>query len=605
MPLFLPLFAHASTKEKPASAGNPIHMKSMTNNHNRLLAALVASLSLAAPLFAQTITGTDPVKIFILAGESNMNGKGTVSPSTTPGTLDYITLPANDPSGKYQFLKDGASYATRADVGIRGLVFSGAPNPGNLTINYGGNASGLIGPELGFGHVIGDAFENKVLIVEVGVDGTTLGGSFCPPSSRIGEPEPEVAGDKGFYYNEIIRLVNEAKAAFPGNWEIAGLGWHQGWNDRVNADFSAAYEVNMANFITDIRNDLATPNLPVVIASAAMDWNYGYSEVELAQLKMADATAYPAFAGNVAVVDTRQPYDGLQFWDASFNSPANEGYHWNRSGKAFLHIGMAMGDAMTSLVTIRTPYRARANGGSGGVTLSWNNGTEIPTSVRVLRNGAEIAAAAPVSPPSFVDTTAPLGLNQYELQFTMPVTSSPPLAFAHNSGITNLKGGQRVNGIRLTWDNNRDYTGITVKRNGTTIAASLPGTTTTFTDTAPPAGTVTYSVEPDDVGGTPVEFQVNVNSAPGGGALIYEPFEMAPGNLASNRGGIGLDGQWDGGAPIQVTSDNPLAFGSLPTAGNRIVRNSSNGPCVIHVGDVLHEAGLMEHGAELLFSFLS
>ena len=189
-------------------------MKSMTLNPTRLLAALAASLSLAAPLFAQTITGTNPVKIFILAGESNMNGKGTISPSTTPGTLDHLF--ANDETGRYQFLKSGGSYVTRADVGIRGLVpvpFPNAQQPYNLTIGYGSNTA-LIGPELGFGHVIGDAFENKVLIVKVGVDGTTLAHSFCPPSSRSEQdPVPTTPADKGFYYNEIIRLVNEAKTA--------------------------------------------------------------------------------------------------------------------------------------------------------------------------------------------------------------------------------------------------------------------------------------------------------------------------------------------------------------------------------------------------------
>jgi alpha-galactosidase len=218
-----------------------LRMKSISLNPARLLATFATSFSLAAPAFAQTITGTDPVKIFIMAGESNMNGKGTVSPSTTPGTLDFITLPANDPAGKYEFLKSGGSYATRADVGIRGLVFSGAPNPGNLTINYGGLASGLIGPELGFGHVVGDAYENKVLLIEVGVDATTLGGSFCPPSSRLPTDPvpPAVPADKGFYYHEIIRLVNEAKTAMGATpYEIAGLCWHQGCNDRVQPAFS-------------------------------------------------------------------------------------------------------------------------------------------------------------------------------------------------------------------------------------------------------------------------------------------------------------------------------------------------------------------------------
>jgi autotransporter-associated beta strand protein len=584
-------------------------MKFITQNPTRLLAALAASLLLAAPSFAQTITGAEPVKIFILAGESNMNGKGAISPSTTPGTLDYVV--ANDPTGRYQFLKSGGSYVTRADVGIRGLVFSGAPNPGNLTIGYGSNST-LIGPELGFGHVIGDAFENKVLLVEVGVDGTTLAHSFCPPSSRVGEPEPLVAADKGFYYKEIIRLVNEAKTALGATpYEIVGLGWHQGWNDRANAPYVPLYEANMANFINDIRSadkGIGVANMPVVIASAAMDWNYGYSEVERAQLKMTDATAYPAFAGNVAVVDTRVPYDGLEFWQPAHNSPANEGFHWNRSGKSFLHIGMAMGDAMTTMVPTRIPFRTRATGGTGGVTLTWNNGTEIPTSVRVLRNGVEIAASAPANPPSFVDATAPLGVNNYELQFTMPLSPCPPLAISHNSGITNLEGNQRVNGLRLTWDNNLGYTGITVKRNGAIIAASLPGTTTSYTDFSPPTGSVTYSVEPVDAGSTPVEVQVTVSAAPAGGALIYEPFEMtADTALAGKNAGIGLDGKWDGDANIQLTSSSPYTFGSptpLPVFGNRINRISGNGACAIHIGNTLQDAGLMAHGAQLWFSFL-
>jgi hypothetical protein len=609
MPFSRLRFAHASTKVKLSnpqhSARNSILMKSMSLNPTPLLAALAASLSLAAPLVAQTITGTNPVKIFILAGESNMNGKGSISPVTTPGTLDYVV--ANDPTGRYQFLKSGGTYVTRADVGIRGL--GPAATPGNLTIGYGSN-SALIGPELGFGHVIGDAFENKVLIIEVGVDGTTLAHSFCPPSSRAGEPEPVVAADKGFYYKEIIRLVNEAKASLGATpYEIVGLGWHQGWNDRSNPPYVPVYEANMANFINDIRSadkGLGVANMPVVIATAAMDWNYGYSEVERAQLKMADATAYPAFSGNVAVVDTRQPYDGLKFWQPVHNSPANEGYHWNRSGKTFLHIGMAMGDAMTSLVPTRIPYRLRASGGTGGVTLTWKNGTETPTSVRVLRNGVEIAAAAPANPPTFGDATPPLGVHSYELQFTMPVSPCPPLAISQNTGITNFSGNQRVNGLRLTWENNRAYSGITVKRNGSVIAASLPGTTTSYTDFSPPVGAVTYSVEPVDAGGTPVEAQVTVSAAPAGGALIYEPFDMTDGTtVVGKEAGIGLDGKWDGGTDIQVTSTDLYTFGNLPVFGKRIVRTTSNGSCAINIGNTLQEAGLMEHGAQLWFSFLS
>ncbi len=547
-----------------------------------------------------------PVKIFILAGESNMHGKGTVSPATTQGTLDYIV--ANDPTGKYQFLKSGGSYVTRTDVTIRGLVYSGAPNPGGLTVGYGGIAGGLIGPELGFGHRIGDAYQDQVMIVKVGVDGTTLGGSFCPPSSRVGDPEPVVSTDKGFYYKEIIRLVNEAKVALGGDCEVVGFGWHQGWNDRVNTAFSAAYETNMANFINNIRTDLAVPNMPFVIASAAMDAGIGYSEVEIAQLKMANPTAYPAFAGNVAVVDTRKNYEDLEFWQSVAKSPANEGYHWNRSGKTFLHIGLAMGDALSLIAPNRIPCRLRANGGPSGTTLTWKNGTEMPTSVRILRNGVEIAAAAPVASASFVDATAPVGISSYELQFTMPGDPAQALTINHNSGITGLQASDRLNGIKLTWQSNLTYTGILVKRNGTTIAASLPGNTTTFTDNSAPAGAATYTVEPTDSGSTPASVQFTVSAAPRGTAVIYEPFDMtAETTLNDKPGGIGLDGNWVAGTDVRVTAGS-FTFGTapnvLPTYGNRIVRTTSNGTISISVGPSLAEAGLLDHGAQLWFSFL-
>ena len=582
----------------------------MNSTHNRpfhfnpRMLVIAAALSVAAvhPAVAQS-TGTNPVKIFILAGESNMHGKGTVSPATTKGTLDYIV--ANDPTGKYQFLKSGGSYVTRTDVGIRGLVYSGAPNPGNLTIGYGGVAGGLIGPELGFGHRIGDAYENQVLIVKVGVDGTTLGHSFCPPSSRVGAPQPVASTDKGFYYQEIIRLVNEAKTSLGSNWEIAGFGWHQGWNDRVTPAYSAAYETNMANFINNIRTDLAAPNMPFVIASAAMDASIsGYSEVEIAQLKMANPTAYPAFAGNVAVVNTRVKYEDLEFWQAVAKSPADEGYHWNRSGKTFLHIGLAMGDALSLIAPNRIPFRIRSSGSTGGTTLTWTNGTETPVSVRVLRNGVEIAASAPVSPASFVDASPPLGISNYQLEYTMPGNPTAPLTIAHNTGVTDLSARLRVNGAHLSWKNNLNYAGLTVKRDGIVIAASLPGSTTSYVDVMPPAGVLNYTVEPTTPGSTPAQASLKVSAIPAQTSVIYEPFDMTESALLEGqKGGLGLDGDWAGAGSLGVATGS-LSFGSLPTFGNSIIRGGGNGSASIQIGTTLADAGLLADGSELWFSFL-
>ena len=78
--------------------------------------------------------------------------------------------------------------------------------------------------------------------------------------------------------------------------------------------------------------------------TTGMGGDAGYTEVELAQLKMENFTAYPAFNGNVAVVDTKP------FWFPVNQSPADEGYHWNRNAKSYYNVGQSMAQEMKSLV---------------------------------------------------------------------------------------------------------------------------------------------------------------------------------------------------------------------------------------------------------------
>ncbi len=580
----------------------------------RLLSCLLLAASSLVSLAQQP--GTSPVKIFIMAGQSNTQGHGELNPATTQGTLSHLV--ANDPQGRYQYLKDGANWAERGDVWIhyqRNVPLGSGVRKGGLTVGYGASSGNTtIGPELGFGHVMGNVNDNQVLLIKTTWGGKSLGVDFLPPSSE-NYPTPVAEGDKGFFYRKILEIVNDVTSNlavhFPGyngqGYQIAGFAWHQGWNDRVDSVLSASYQTNMANFINDIRSDLGVPNLPFVIATTGMDGRrgYGYTTVEKAQLKMADTTAYPAFAGNVAVVDARDIYEGLDFWQPVSASPADQGFHWNRNARTYLHIGLAMGDAMSLLAPGRTPYRPRASGGPGGVTITWKNGTEVPNSVRVLRNGIEIAAAAPAVPASFTDTSAPLGVNQYELQFSMPVAPAAPLLLTRNGGVTDLEAHRRRNGMRLSWRNNLGYSALQVRRNGTLIAASLPGTASSYVDPSPPAGPATYTVQPSNPGSTPAEVQVTVSAAPGGNALIYEPFDMpAASPLTDQAGGIGLDGKWSADVSVQVTAGS-FSFGTLPVFGNRITRTSSNGSANIVIGEILHEAGLMDHGAELWFSFLA
>lgn len=586
-----------------ATANATIDSRTMKFPKNLLAGALLV----AASSFAHA---QQPVKIYILAGQSNMLGHGEINPVTTSGTLEYIT--SNDPGGKYQFLKSGASWMVRGDV----LIRDQNGKTGGLTVGFG-SSNTTIGPELGFGHVVGDALENPVLLVKCSWGGKSLGFDFCPPSSRVGAPQPVAEGDRGFYYNEILRLVNQAtsnlSAYVPGyagqGFEIAGFGWHQGWNDRVDTTLSDAYEVNMARFINDIRADLGVPDLPFVIATTGMDGRqgHGYTQVERAQLKMADPVTYPAFVGNVTVIDARATYENLDFWQPTPFSPSPggaQGFHWNRSAKTYLHLGLAMGDAMNLLSPGRTPYRLRASGGSGGITLTWQNGTEIPASLRVLRNGAEIAAAAPANPPAFTDASPPAGIHSYELQFTMPGAPATPLSIIHSTGVGDLTASYRSNGMRLTWKNQLAYSGLQVRRDGA-LLATLAGTATAFTDPAPPAGPNTYTVMATDPGSPTSQVAVTVTSAPRGTAIFYEPFDMpAGGPLAGQPAGIGLDNLWQADINVTVASGS-FSFGALPTFGNRTTRSEGNTAASLFMGDLFQDAGLISPGSELWFSFLT
>jgi autotransporter-associated beta strand protein len=552
-----------------------------------------------------------------MAGQSNTQGHGEISPATTPGTLSYITTPANDPQSKYQFLKDGANWVVRDDVFIhyqRNVPLDSGVREGGLTVGYGANSGNTtIGPELGFGSVLGDLHGDKILLIKTCWGGKSLGVDFLPPSSE-NYPPPLVEGDKGFFYQKILEIVNHVTASLgdhvPGyadeGFEIAGFGWHQGWNDRTSATLSAVYETNMANFINDIRDDLNAPNMPFVIATTGMDGGSAYTTVELAQLKMADATAYPAFAGNVRVVDARKPYDGLDFWQPVALSPSDQGYHWNRNAKTYLHLGLAMGDAMSFLVKPPQPYRLRASGTSSGITLTWENGTETPSSVRILRNGVEIAAGLPATPTTYVDATAPPGVHDYQVEFTMPGDPVAPLNTTYDGSISGLQAFRAPGGVLLTWTNAMNYPAIEIRRDNVVVAAALSGDDTSWFDaTAPGSGLVTYTAAPTTGTTTPASVQINLSAAPSGNAVIYEPFEYAVGGLSGKGGSeTGLSGTWT--ATTANIASGSLAYGLLLTAGNSIGNlnsgsNNFGGTRQISPA-ALSATGLLEDGATLWFS---
>ena len=278
-----------------------------------------------------------PVKVFILAGQSNMQGKGFPTPMTwqlsqekyrgrythliKDGDYDAFlkkvqeTTDPNKPRQEPTYL-----WSVRNDVWINYLN-----RKGGLSVGYGDPAK-CFGPELNFGHVVGNHFDQQVLIIKTSWGGRAIAKGFLPPSSmasdeeyarmanelnernkkwneeepkriekynaRIAEqnktaekkkrprkfkPRPMVSAAefKDQYGRDYRNMVSEVHTClaelgdrFPGykgqGYELAGFVWFQGWNDQYN-EYWLSYEKNMANFVRDVRKEFKAPNMPFVI----------------------------------------------------------------------------------------------------------------------------------------------------------------------------------------------------------------------------------------------------------------------------------------------------------------------------------------------------
>lgn len=297
----------------------------------------------SAYVFAQE----DTLQIFILVGQSNMRGYGTISGESIPGTLEYIA--ANDSTGIYASMtaEDG-SFGGREDVVVH-FDRGGIDNVkyGSLGVSFG-ETDEFIGPEYGFGFKMGDYFEENVLLIKIAGGGKSLTNHFRPPSA---------SGETGACYNGILTQVDAVIENIPNRfpqfadmpYNIQGFGWHQGWSDGESTESWEEYEQNLTYFIQDIRADLGEPNLPFVIANTGIGgfephpnpWtNNVQTYIVPAQQNVADLEA---FKGTVALADTRA------FWQEIVQSPSGQIHHWNRNGWTYLNIGLEMGQKMIEL----------------------------------------------------------------------------------------------------------------------------------------------------------------------------------------------------------------------------------------------------------------
>lgn len=317
--------------------------------------ALIRSVLLAASMGGMggvESTPAAPLRVYVLAGQSNMEGHGYAEPVTWLPPFDRpqasLTNLAKHPTWGDEFKKflpTGGKYPSRTDVWCH-YQKEGSQMIGNLSVGYGANDTSRamnVGPELGFGWVMGDSTAEQVLLIKTAWGGKSLAKDFRPPGA---------GGTTGEYYNKMISQVKgvlaDIKKHFPAydgqGYKLAGFGWHQGWNDFVNDAYVNEYETNLFHLIRDIRKDWNAPGLPVVIAESGMAC---FNPNDQKAQKLCAAQAAPAtaaeFKGTVAYVRARD------FYDTSLSPWKDWGYHWHGSFYSYYRVGKAMGESMRKL----------------------------------------------------------------------------------------------------------------------------------------------------------------------------------------------------------------------------------------------------------------
>ncbi|MCF7733854.1 MAG: sialate O-acetylesterase [Akkermansiaceae bacterium] len=303
------------------------------------------------------VAGAKPLKVFILAGQSNMQGQA--KESTLAGlAMDPETKPLCDKlvdgSGKTR-VHDHVWIAAFSRTDAWGKTGDAVEKHGKLTVGYGGNTTDAekLGPELGFGVTMVENLKEPILIIKTSWGGKSLKLDFRPPSGGPFYDHPEEVKDRvtgkgqkitaaeeiaqkveatGKYYRLMLEHVRSVLAD-PGKYcpaydpkegcELAGFAWFQGFNDLVGPyptadsgdkkkggakDYSE-YSRLLACLIRDVRKDLSAPNLPFAIGVLGVGGKTANENTILFRKAMAAPAAMEEFKGTVKAVNT------ADFWD--------------------------------------------------------------------------------------------------------------------------------------------------------------------------------------------------------------------------------------------------------------------------------------------------
>ncbi|KAA8528494.1 hypothetical protein F0562_035849 [Nyssa sinensis] len=261
---------------------------------------LLAYTGWVSPAGLAQATTSEDKSIFILAGQSNMSGRGGV----VNDTWDGVVPPECQSNPSILRLSAGLKWVEaheplHADIDVKKICG--------------------VGP--------GMAFANSVLDKD-----SSLGVVGLVPCAIGGTNISEWA--RGSYlYSQLVR---RAGVALQGGGTIRAILWYQGESDTVSQEDAKSYKGRLERFFEDLRTDLQSPMLPVIQVALASGQGPFIETVRIAQLTID--------LPNVRCVDAK----GLQLQP--------DGLHL--STPAQVHLGEMFADAF--LQTLPIPLQSNA-----------------------------------------------------------------------------------------------------------------------------------------------------------------------------------------------------------------------------------------------------
>ncbi len=354
---------------------------------------LITSI-VAVVLGSSVMAAKKPLKVYILAGQSNMQGsahKNTFAAiGDDPMTAKLLSEILDQNGDPVVCDKAWISYITQRSQ--RDTILHG-----KVKVGYGFDDE-RIGPEYAFGLYMDKALKEPILIIKTAWGGKSLAVDFRPPSAGPYEPSltekergniPEHE-EIGHYYREMIRFIRATlkdtenirkivpEYSAKQGYELSGFVWFQGWNDMCNRHHIQQYTGNMIHFISDVRKEFDKPTLPFIVGVLGV---YGtdpdsrkfakglpvsdFRKTQFAAVELYDLKVMPPYRGHVIGVDSG-PFYELElsdiYWKRRLNNvlteqeqstwdrcASNAEYHYLGSGKTFIRFGKALAEAMLEM----------------------------------------------------------------------------------------------------------------------------------------------------------------------------------------------------------------------------------------------------------------